>query len=174
MSQSDTPLVLAFYPSTRGVSFVLFQDPSIPLDWGIKEIRGKEKNARTLAVARKLLDRYSPDVLVLEATATKASRRRPRVRVLYGAIVRAAKAKHVEVHRYTKAEVHEHFARHAVRTKHDIAKVIAKEIPAYALRLPPVRKIWMNEDPRQSLFDAAALGLTHYSLTTSKHESPRV
>lgn len=25
-------------------------------------------------------------------------------------------------------------------------------------------KVWMSEDPRQSLFDVAALGLTHYTI----------
>lgn len=38
-------------------------------------------------------------------------------------------------------------------TKYEIAKAIARRIPAFAHRLPRLRKLWMSEDPRQGLFD---------------------
>jgi len=34
---------------------------------------------------------------------------------------------------------------------------------AFRDRLPPLRKAWMSQDPRISVFDAAALALTHFS-----------
>ena len=55
------------------------------------------------------------------------------------------------------------FASVGAGTKYEIAKAIATQIPAFAHRLPRLRKIWMSEDPRQSLFDAAALGLTFFA-----------
>jgi hypothetical protein len=42
-------------------------------------------------------------------------------------------------------------------TKHRIAEMIAKHIPALNLYVPPARKSWMSEDARMGIFDAAAL-----------------
>lgn len=163
MTRAHTPFALAFYPTTRGFAFVLFQGPERPLDWGMKEIRGADKNGRTLAEVRKLLRRHCPATLVIEETGTKTSRRSMRIRTLYKSIVRLAHAEGIDVVRYTNDDVRASFASSGAQTKYAIAQVIAANIPAFAPRLPRVRKIWMSEDARQSLFDAAALGLTHFA-----------
>lgn len=43
--------------------------------------------------------------------------------------------------------------------KHDIAVAIADRFPELAPRLPRVRKPWMSEDYRMSIFDAVGLAL---------------
>jgi Holliday junction resolvasome RuvABC endonuclease subunit len=162
MSRAGTPFVLALYPTTRGFGFVLFQGPESPFDWGVKEIRGAEKNNQVLAEVQKLIDRYSPAVLIIEETGTKESRRSMRIRTLYKSVVRLAHAEGIDVVRYTKDDIRATFASSGAQTKYAIAQVIAASIPAFAPRLPRVRKIWMSEDARQSLFDAAALGITYF------------
>ena len=47
-------------------------------------------------------------------------------------------------------------------TKREIAEAIVREFPELEPRLPPVRKIWMSEDVRMSIFDAAALAITFF------------
>jgi hypothetical protein len=47
-------------------------------------------------------------------------------------------------------------------TKGGIAETIAKHIPAFDRFLPPRRKLWMSEDVRMGLFDAAALAFTFF------------
>lgn len=47
-------------------------------------------------------------------------------------------------------------------TKYEIAQVIARQLPAFAHRLPRLRKIWMSEHPRQSWFDEVALTAVFY------------
>ena len=42
---------------------------------------------------------------------------------------------------------------------HEIAHLIAKQLPELAAKLPPRRKPWMNEDYHMAMFDAAALAL---------------
>ena len=153
-------LVLAVATSPRGFAFVLFHDPTAPLDWGIKTIPGEQKNPRCLLAIKKLLRLYHPSVIVLEETG-KDSRRGPRLRALNRDIAELATREKVKVIRLTTAKVRATFAPANARTKAEIAKVIAGKIPAFAPKLPPPRKIWMSEDPRQSLFDAVALGMTY-------------
>ena len=54
-----------------------------------------------------------------------------------------------------------HFSKHA-RTKDEIARAIAKLLPEFAARVPPMRKLWMSEDYRMGLFDALSLVFTYY------------
>jgi len=59
---------------------------------------------------------------------------------------------------------------YGAETKYEIAQAVAGIIPAFKHRLPPIRKIWQSEDERQSLFDAASLGIAYY-VTTNCHEA---
>jgi len=156
-------LVLSLYPFRRGLAFVLFEGPDSPFDWGIKEMKQKDKDARTLAEIKNLVDRYRPEVLVIEDTVDKGARRTPRIRKLYRMLIHFAKAEYVDLHRCSKSEVRECFATVGASTKYEIAEAIATQIPAFAHRIPRRRRGWMSEDPRQSLFDAAALGLTYFA-----------
>jgi hypothetical protein len=156
-------LVLAVYPFSRGFAFVFFEGPDSPFEWGVKEIKEKHKNGKTLEEIRKLIDRYRPEVLVIEETTDGKSRRTSRIRKLYRMLVHFAEAEYLELHRCSKKEVKACFASVGAGTKYEIAKAITTQIPAFAHRIPRFRKPWMSEDPRQSLFDAAALGLTYFS-----------
>src|SRR5450631_652508 len=156
-------LVLALYPFTKGVAFVFFEGPESPFEWGVKNIKKTHKNSKTLEAIKKLIDRYRPEVLVIEDTTDGGSRRTSRIRKLYRMLVHFAEAEYVDLHRCSKTEVKTCFASVGAGTKYEIAKAIATQIPAFAHRIPRFRKPWMSEDPRQSLFDAAALGLTYYA-----------
>lgn len=61
--------------------------------------------------------------------------------------------------------VREFFAHRNALSRHDIAEHIAKMVPALSYQVPPKRRAWDSEDIRQSLYDAAALGLTFYGST---------
>lgn len=153
--------VLAVVPTCHGYSFVLFEGPEAPFDWGTKDIRGEEKNAKTLDGVKAIICRYQPETLVLEEMA-QGTRRTARIRRLVRMLVHLADTEGVAVARYSRRDIRACFLSVGAKTKYEIAKAIANQIPAFLHRLPPIRKIWMSEDPRQSLFDAAALGITHY------------
>lgn len=156
-------LVLALYPFVRGLAFVFFEGPESPFEWGVKAIKEKDKNRKTLEVVQKLIDQYRPEVLVIEDTSERGSRRTSRIRKLYRMLAHIADAEYVDVSRCTKKEIQACFKPVGASTKYEIAKAIALQIPAFAHRMPRFRKPWMDEDPRQSFFDAAALGLTYYA-----------
>lgn len=155
-------LVLSVYPTSRGYAFVLFEGPLNPYDWGIKEIRKKQKNERTLESIQELINRYRPAYLIIEDHTEKGSRRSSRIRRLYRMLMHLAESEQVEVFRYSQKAIRNCFESVGARSKYEIAQAIARQIPAFAHRMPKLRKIWMSEDPRQSLFDAAALGVVFY------------
>lgn len=167
----DHHFLLALYPVTRGLSFVLFEgSPEAPFDWGMKDIRDKQKNAKTLDAVRSLTGRYHPEAIVIEDTS-HGSRRTPRIRRLYRQLSHLADTEAIPIFRYSRRDIRKCFEPLGAKTRYEIAKAIAAQIPALAHRLPPVRKIWMSEDPRQALFDAASLGITHYA-SHPKGEEP--
>ncbi len=91
------------------------------------------------------------------------SRRATRIRKLYRMLVELAEAEYVDLHHCSKAEVKACFTAVGARTKYEIARSIATRIPAFSHRMPHLRKLWMDADPKQSLFDAAALGLAYFA-----------
>lgn len=155
-------LVLAIYPSVRGFAFVVFEGSLSPADWGIKELRGRQKNRRCLLAIATLFARYRPDVLVLQDMSPAGTRRAVRLRELNAGIEEMANDQGIAVFRFSRAQVRQAFAPYGATTKHSIAEIIVKHVPAFERFLPPPRKLWMNEDTRMSLFDAAALALTFF------------
>lgn len=155
-------LVLSIYPTSRGYSFVLFEGPQSPYDWGVKDIRKRKKNEATFEGFKALLERYRPDHVVIENYTEHGSRRSSRIRRLYRMLVQYTINECIEVNLISRDTIRTYFASVGAKTKYEIAQAIAVQIPALAHRLPRLRKIWMSEDPRQSLFDAAALGIVFY------------
>jgi hypothetical protein len=169
MSHGETKeiFVLAISPFTRGFGFTVFEGPTRPIDWGVKEAR-TDKNARCLQKMEALLDFYQPDVLIMENYAGRASRHCKRIQTLIDELAILPRGKKIKTRIYSRAIKKEFFSRHGAVTKHDVAQAIARWLPEFKPRLPRKRKIWMSEDPRMSIFDAIALVLTHFYAMNKK------
>ena len=127
------------------------------------------KSAESVAAIEKLISEYHPSALILEEASKAESKRGPRIRALLDMTARPSgrrRNRRLSLHAFRRtSDVHDQGA----RTRPEIAPAaITAQIPAFMTRLPPVRKIWMSEDPQQSLFDAAALGLTFFARATRK------
>lgn len=155
-------LVLALHPHARGVAFALFESPLSPIDWGVKRVTGGEKNAQSLEVIKCLVERLQPDILVLEDLTSGRVRRSRRIRRLQWLIASYGEGQSIEVHWINRQDIRECFKAVGAVTRYEIAQAIASQIHAFGHRLPPVRQIWMTEDARMGLFDAASLVMTHY------------
>ena len=163
MNARSHVLVLAVYLSTRGFAFVLFESPLSPIDWAVKDIRRTgRKHDRCLFSIAELVDRYQPSLLVLQDTSATGTRRVRRIRTLNSAIIELAENAGIGTIAFSRREVMRAFASVGVTTKRQLAEAIAAHIPAFERYLPPLRKPWMSEDSRMSLFDAAALALTFF------------
>lgn len=159
-------LVLAVHPYSRGFGWVLFEGPLAPADWGIVEIKN-DRNARCLDRIAKIVGQYEPAVLVIEQFDRRPARRGARVKQLCAAIVHLAATRGVGLSIYSRAVIRTCFKSVGARTRHEIAKTIALHIDALRRHLPPTRRAWQSEDCRQSLFDAAALAMTHFAVSGS-------
>ncbi len=154
--------VLAMYPCTYGLGFVVFEAALAPVGWGVKSARGKRKNKQCLRYIHTLLKRYEPDALVLQDTSPTGTARAWRITRLNAAIAELAENSDMPVYTVSRAQVRDAFAYLGAPTKHAIAEAIAKHIPAFERYLPALRKPWMSEDARMGLFDAAALAGTFF------------
>ncbi len=148
--------ILSLYPTTRGFGFALFDSERRLLDWGSVGVRGDNKNVETMRQMALLIARTHATKITTEDTRPKSARRHDRIRRLHALLIAEAHVRHIPLLRFTRAEVLRYFG---ATTKYELAKTVAGALPHLAHRLPPRRKPWMSEDTRQSLFDAAALGL---------------
>lgn len=170
-SRERHPFVLAISLTNKGFGFVLFDGAESPFDWGIKRLETADKNAVATQYVTKLFRRYRPEVLVLEDLHAAQHRRCKRNRILSLSLAHIAEKDGAEVCMLPRAAINQCFAA-AGATKYDIASLISCRIPAFASRMPRVRKCYMAIDIRQSLFDAAALGLVFYQRAAGEQEEP--
>jgi Holliday junction resolvasome RuvABC endonuclease subunit len=113
----------------------------------------------------KLLNQYQPRTVVLEKFEGPNTVRTERLRLLATTMVGFAANRDLATPVYSRADVGAAVAKNATATRHAIALAVADLFPIFRQRLPPARRLWQPEDGRQSLFDAAALGITHYIVT---------
>lgn len=164
-------MALAVDPTTKGFAFVVIED-GLLVDWGVRHA-GPIKTSGSLKKLRLLLRQFTPDMLVLEDVNHNSSRRWRRIRQLIGIFAREARRHRVIIRRVTRKEVQRYFAGHSVQiTKHRVALALAERFPELRERLPRVRKVWMTEDERMSIFDALAMAMVVTELRDDS--SPKV
>lgn len=155
-------LTLCIYLNTRGFAFIVFEGYLSPFDWGIREIRGARKCKGCLLRITQIVDRYAPNIVVIQDTSDHGTQRAPWMTALNASIAAFAIDRDISVFAYSRDQVRSAFERHECPNKHSLAELIAKYIPAFERYVPPPRKPWMSEDRRMGLFDAAALGLVFF------------
>jgi len=153
--------VLAAFPSTWGFGFAVFEGPYRPVDWGLKRAPKKPRSHAVGKLAA-LIKWYQPAVLILENHAGDGSRKCRRTRRVITGMAEHANKRNLTLASFSRNMIRQAFAETGAVTKYEIAQVLAKDFPELAPRLPPVRRIWMSEDCRMAIFDAASLALTFF------------
>ena len=153
--------ILAIHPTARGFGWVVFDGPLALFDWALVETP-KDKNTACLQKVAKLIERFQPETLILEAFEGPAARRSERIKRLGRGLATLAATQGVDVVIYSRFEVQTCFGTMGARSRDEIASVVALNLPMLQPRLPQKRKCWKSEDRRLALFSAAALALTHY------------
>lgn len=162
-SPSQFVFVIAIYPNTRGIAFVVFEGPNSLIDWGTRGARHSRNPMRILEAVTSLFESYWPAILVIQDGSVFESRRSERLRTLNDAVAELAETRGVPIRSHSRAEVRDEFAHIGAHTKAAIADAISTRIPALGYHLPPPRKPWMSEHARMGVFDAAALALTFFA-----------
>ena len=75
----------------------------------------------------------------------------------------SARRQGIEVCRYSRLRVRKRFSVFGVGSKDDMAAGVAAMLPALGPRLPRRRKPWESEHYGMAIFEAAALGITHFA-----------
>ena len=155
------PRALAIAPSTYGIGFAVLEGPTRLIDRGIR-FGKQDKNTTCIACVEELILTHDPDILIIEDYASPGSRRRKRIRSLLRMIARRSDRAGLWTYAYSRGQIRGCFAKQNVRTKYEIARVIARAFSMLKLELPAKRRAWMSEHPNMAIFDAVALALTHY------------
>jgi hypothetical protein len=167
-SENRPKQVLAIYFQAAGFAFAVLSDGHEPLvAWGVPEFRGANTEARCLKRIESLLLLHTPDVLVLQDTSQRNTRRASRIQELNRETVGLAKDLGVRVSTYARTRVQDYFKDLGADTKQRMAEIIAKHLPALELYVPPPRKPWKSQDPRMGIFEAAALAWMFFRGTDS-------
>ena len=152
-------VVLALYPNARGLGYACVELPQRLLDWGIVTVK-PASNERVMERVGRYLEHYAPEVVFVRDPARPDSR----VSALVGEIEENARARGLEVHRYSREQVREAFALQGARTKHEISRKVAGWFPELDAYIPRLRKPYMDEDYRMGVFDALSLLSAHLYL----------
>jgi Holliday junction resolvasome RuvABC endonuclease subunit len=159
---SKYPRILAITPSSRGFGYAVLEGHKILVDWGVKSVEG-DKNSGSVAKVEELIAHYNPEVIVLEDTATKASRRSARIQALTKRLIAVAERCTIKVALFSQKQIRRVYFGDDRGTKHALAEIIAERFrEELGFRLPPKRRPWMSEDSRMDIFDAVALALTYF------------
>ncbi|WP_300532625.1 hypothetical protein [Maricaulis sp.] len=146
----------------------MFDDKRRLLDWGGHEARAN-KNQACRGIAARLLRGYRPRHLVLEDALTPTSTRHVRIRRLLTLIAEDAACETCVIVQIPKLRVRQRFCMYGAASKDDIASAICSLYPELKSRLPKKRRPWQSEHYSLAVFEAAALGVTFFSLS----EQPR-
>jgi Holliday junction resolvasome RuvABC endonuclease subunit len=160
--KSKHVLVLGIHPTSRGMSWIVFDGPFVVFDWGNTVAKGRTKNSVCMRKLEVVIERVKPETIVLETFEKGNSRRNDRITRLCRSMVSLAADRGVEVAIYARRDVQSCFAGVGATTRHEIAEAVVRHVDALRHQMPSVRKPWESEDRRMPLFSAAALALTHF------------
>ncbi|HTQ12528.1 MAG TPA: hypothetical protein VMH86_01530 [Rhizomicrobium sp.] len=141
----------------------MFENPHEPVDWGIVSARAN-RHQKLLPRFERLLKKHEPDVLVVEEFEGGAAGRDERIQALCREFLHQARLHGLHTSVFSRDVIAARFKKEPAATRHEIAEAVAAVLPQIDHRKPRKRKAWQPIDPRQSLFDAAALALTYYAL----------
>lgn len=154
-------LIMAVFPARKGFGYALFEGPMAPVDWGAKETKGN-RNYDALQKIARLLDFFHPDLVLLEATDGRGTKKGTRVQKLLDAIKKFLRKKGIKYASFSRQEIRECFSYSDAFSKQEIAEEIASALPEFACRLPAKRRPWQAESYSMMIFDAVALVFTFY------------
>jgi Holliday junction resolvasome RuvABC endonuclease subunit len=157
--------VLAIDPTTKGFGFAVLEGAAVLIDWSFWHPmkHPSDLNSHCLKKVAQLISRHQPEVLIAEDATARGSQRNPRVCKFIEDLVAMASDRHLPVRCIPRRRVLQCFSAAGAPTKRRVAAALTQRFPELEPHLPPLRKCFMTEDERMSIFDAVALVITFYS-----------
>jgi hypothetical protein len=125
--RSKTIRIMAISPSTRGFGYAVLDGGTTLVDWGVKTVKGQEKNVQSLARAEQLLAKYLPNTLILANYV--GARRGQRILELNRDIVEVATNRKIKIRRFTRKQINQAFDFDRKGTRHALAEKLSQMYP---------------------------------------------
>lgn len=154
--------VLSLDLRAQRFGYAVFEGPNSLLDWGIRTHAGGKRSLleRRLSSLRSL---FAPSIILIRKTVDRNPLSRRTIRHSLRTVRAFAKRVLVVVHVVDGSSLRKFFSKESRVNKHDVAKIVASRFPELSWRLPQKRKPWQTEPTRQSIFDAASLGVFYFA-----------
>jgi len=160
--------ILGIDPGTKETGVALLEEDEL-LYFGVKTLKkqGKRAPRHVLDRARKqilaLIERYQPQVLVMEKTFVIRNRNSALLNVLADEIKALARGEGLKIHEYAPTMVKKFICGTGKATKMEVAQKIASQYPELKRYLDPGKGLnRCKEGYWQNMFDAVALCLIHW------------
>jgi RNase H-fold protein (predicted Holliday junction resolvase) len=161
MKPQHVTRIMALDIRRRRVGYAIFEAPLRFLDWGVLGSRYCPPETGRIRSLSQLLH---PSVVVLGRIPQKGRRNNSQTKTLFRAVQAEIRRSSVPIVYIGERLVRNFFHRYGAHGKQAVAVLLAKAFPELAGKLPPPRKVWQAEARRMSIFDAAALALTYFTL----------
>jgi Holliday junction resolvasome RuvABC endonuclease subunit len=167
MTPHNLPPAITFgvHATSHGFGWVAFEGPLAIFDWGTARAR-TDKNNTSMRRLERLLERFQPETLVLEAFEGVGVHRSQRVARLCRAMIASAVMRGINVAVYGRGDVKGSFAHLGAIDRHDTAQALARLFDVLRPLLPKRRRAWEMANDQMGIFNAAAVVLTHFQHDT--------
>ena len=158
-----TSVTLAIFVNARGFGIAVLEDALTVINaYNVVVHNYPICNDKVLEKIKEKIDFYLPLVVILEDATGYGSRKSKRVQKMILLIEEYAEKKKLPINKYSRNDIRFVFSSFNAHSKYEIAKVIIENIKVLPVRLPEKRKSHQPEHYSMSIFDAIALGITHY------------
>ena len=160
---------IGIFPSRDGFGWMVFDGPLGAYQWGASALAKNErtpdaKNARCLAGIERLLSKYRPAIVVIEAFEGPGTKRHERIKHLCRSIIALSATHRLPVRIITRADIRTCFTSTKAVTRQQTATTVARWVKELRRLAPIERRLWEGEDPNMALFNATALLIAHYAI----------
>jgi hypothetical protein len=160
------PRVLAIDLRSQRSGFAIYEGPRRLLDHGTTVVPFEGAGSSTSKFSD-LLKISMPSVIIVKKERWEDMVAHPQAKRLTEKLTREANAREIEIRLLEQNALRATFRNLNCETKAEISAALSRFFPNLAWQLPPPRKIWDSEHPRQSVFDAIALGFAYWQWVTS-------
>ena len=153
--------ILAIALRSQRLGFVVTEGSIELVHWGMIYYEGNEEASIAAAMkrAQTLFARFAPSRVAIERSQAARVPSRENLQFFYRRVRRETSRRSIPVSMFTRIKVRSAFADFGVRSKDEIAALLARMFPELQPKLPPKRKLWKREHFSMPLFDAVALAV---------------
>jgi hypothetical protein len=162
------PRILALDLRMRRFGYAVFEGPRRLLDSGATSQVPSGRDPAPVSQWRigELLKLWTPEAIVVKREVWESLTGKPPVEYFARILTQEAIARSTEIRLLGRDQLAWSFRNLGCQTKYEVASVLVQAFPELAWKLPTERKPWESEDPRMSIFDAAAIGYASWQHQT--------